>query len=211
MEMSSFVLIKMSRMINNKVNINIDVFVFWTTLHTISRQCQYLSTCASLDELGVIRGGQIFPLWKQSVNTRIFHDSHDIGLLFKPGRRLPLQALLSEKLNLVILLFLFSPLLCWALCCTPTPPRWTPLPLLFLLLNIMFVVLTLVGHPLGDQPTLFGHLVGDQPTLFGHLVGNWLSDSPLLDTCRLRSRSILFPTRILVLRAVQLCLKNINI
>ena len=37
------------------------------------------------------------------------------------------------------------------------------------------------------------------------------TDSPLFDTCRLRSRSILFPTRILVLRAVQLCLKNINI
>ena len=151
MEMSSFVLIKMSRMINNKVNINIDVFVFWTTLHTISRQSQYLSTCASLDELGVIRGGQIFPLWKQSVNTRIFHDSHDIGLLFKPGRRLPLQALLSEKLNLVILLFLFWPFLCWALCCTPTHPRWTPLPLV-LLLNIMFVVLALVGHRVG-RPT----------------------------------------------------------
>ena len=162
----------MSRMINNKVNINIDVFVFWTTLHTISRQSQYLSTCASLDELGVIRGGQIFPLWKQSVNTRIFHDSHDIGLLFKPGRRLPLQALLSEKLNLVILLFLFSPLLCWALCCTLTHARWTPLPLLLLLLNmlnIMFVVLTLVGNLVGDQPTLFGHLVGNWLTLIGHL------------------------------------------
>ena len=79
-----------------------------------------------------------------------------------------------KKLNLIILLFF---VLALAVLGTVLYTNASTLD------TIAVVVLTLVGHLVGDQPTLFGHLVGDQPTpvghplgdqppLFGHFVGN---------------------------------------
>ena len=80
---------------------------------------------------------------------------------FKPERLLPLQALLSEKLNLIILLFFVLALVVLGTLLS-TNTRTVD--------NIAGVVLVVEYHVCCSHPCWTP--VREQPPFFGHLVGN---------------------------------------